>query len=163
MALALLLFGHYGYMKHKEGLYKDRIRELSAELKERKARIAEYESLIKEEAQVQEKIAFAKKRLDYVSGQIRGDLSDVIDCLSGIAAAVSEDIVLSEIVQQGDNVFAVTGAAFDPKGVGRFTTELQAMSWCKAVVLKKLERAGNPSSQHMFELMVTTGQERKAP
>ncbi len=159
MAMALLLLGHYGYMRHQEGMYKDRIRELSTELKERKVKIAEYDGLIREDEQIKEKVAFAGKRLTFISGQADKDLSRIIDCLGGIAAAVSDSIVLSGIAQNGSGTCIVTGTAFDLGGIGRFTSGLQAMAWCESAVLRKLEKVGNPSPLLVFELTVTIRRE----
>ncbi|MFP4447019.1 MAG: hypothetical protein ACLFPD_12320, partial [Desulfosudaceae bacterium] len=95
--MAMLLLGHYGYMKHREKVYKTRIDEFGAELKERKAKIAEYDKLIQEDNELREKIEFAEKRLAYITGQSNTDLSRLIECLQGIADAVSESIVLSKV------------------------------------------------------------------
>ena len=159
MAMALLLFGHYGYMQYQEGVYKVRIRELSGELKERKAEIAEYDSLIREDEQLQEKIAFAEKKLAFVSGRADKELDHIIDCLGGIAAAVSDRIVLSGITQNGADTYTVIGTAFDPGGISRFSNNLQDMVWCESAVLRKLEKAGQPSRRLLFELTVTTHRE----
>lgn len=157
--MAAMLFGHYGYMKHKEKVYKTRIAELGTELKERKDKIAEYDKLIQEDNLLQEKIDFAKKRLEFISGQANTELASLIECLNGIAAAVSDSIVLSEIIHNSAGTYTVTGNAFDLGGVSRFSSTLQAMAWCESAVLRKLEKSGNSSSQLIFEMTVSMRRE----
>jgi Tfp pilus assembly protein PilN len=159
LVMALLLFAHYGYMTHKEKVYKAQLMEINAELAERKARIAEYDRMMQEEREIQAKIDFAQKRLDFITGQAVRELAGMIDCLDGIAAALPETIVLSDIAQNADGRYAISGTARDLRSVSRFVTELQNAPWCESAVLDMLDNSGAPGARLRFRLTVARGRE----
>ncbi len=156
--LALLLLGHYGFMKHKEGVYKERIQALGAELKSRKADIAAYEGLLRENQQLQERISFARRRLKFISGRGDAELDHAIQCLTGIAESVCDRIVLSEVRQVGADAYSVAGRALNLAAISRLTANLQKKSWCESAVLVKVE---GEAAALKFELTVTG--RREAP
>ena len=158
VVLALLLLGHYGFMKHKESIYKTRIQELGAELKARKADIATYDGLLREKQQLEERIAFAQRRLKFIAGSGDDELDQAIRCLQGIAASVGERIVLSEVRQADADRYRVTGKALELAAVSRFTEHLQEKSWCESAMLVRLE---DDAGALTFELTVTG--RREAP
>lgn len=155
MAMAVLLFGHYEYMKYKEKDYKAQIAELGEDLKERKARIAEYEQLIQKDNTLKKGIEFAGKRLDYITTEADKDIVRIVRCLKGIGAAVSASVVLDGIVQDDkDGTYTVTGTSSDMIGVSRFFFDLQNMRWCESAALSKMEKKGGEDDLVQFEVKV---------
>ncbi len=152
----IALFGHYGFMRYKETSYRKRIATMNGEIKERKAKIAEYEKLIKEEQTVGKKIDEAKRRLAYVSGQADGELRKIVAAIRGVGAAVSDRVVLSSIAGTPDGGYLVTGGAAGQGAVGRFTTALQRQGWCRSAVLQKAERGESDDGFLTFEILVKT-------
>jgi Tfp pilus assembly protein PilN len=160
VAILILLFGHYQYMKYKDALYKDRIVRLTEELKTRKSEIAEYDKLIKEADKLKEEISFAERKIAFIRGRADTDLGHIIACLNGIAGAVCDSLVLSSITQNGLHDYTVTGSAFDLPSVGDLATRLQKRDWCVSVVLQRLEKkTAEPSGLLDFEFSVKTQSE----
>ncbi|GAB6096252.1 hypothetical protein JCM14469_25050 [Desulfatiferula olefinivorans] len=158
--MAVLLFVHYGYMKHKEDVYETQIKTLKAQLSERKAAVAEYQALLREDRELEEQIEFMERKLAFVRGKADDDVSDLIDSLDGMADAVTRQVMLAGIVQNSPTEFTVTGSTFDLSGISGYTAELQKRPWCVAAELVSLKAADG--GRHSFELKVTTGKKEGA-
>jgi hypothetical protein len=159
VVVLILLFGHYQYMKHKEAVYKDRIGELTGELKTRKSEIAKYEELIKEADRLKEEISFARSKIAFIRGRADTDLGHIIKCLDAIAVAVSNSIVLTSITQNELDRYTVTGWGADLRSVGDLAKGLQQKDWCASVVMKRLEKMPNKPLELEFEFTVSTRNE----
>jgi Tfp pilus assembly protein PilN len=158
VVLVLLLAGHYQYMTHKDRVYKARITELKADLKTRKAEIAKYDNLIKQQDALRKEIDMAEKRLAYIEGQADEQMDNLIACIDGLAEALSDRIVLKAILQKGSGTYTVTGSAFDLEALGAYATRLQDAVWCEAAVLQKLEK-GSDGRRLAFELTLKASRE----
>ncbi len=154
-ALAIsLLFGHYGYMRYQEASYKKRIEKLKDEVKERKARVADYEQLIKQEEAVRKEISVARRRLDFITNRSDKDVSGIIAAIRGIGGAVSDRVVLSSIARESGGDYLVIGGAAGQGAVGRFMAALQRQRWCASAILKKAERGEADKAFLRFEISV---------
>jgi Tfp pilus assembly protein PilN len=158
LVLGVLLAGHYQFMKHQDRVYKTRITTLKADLKTRQAEIAKYEDLIKEQDALRKEIEMAKKRLAYIEGQADEQLDHLIACIAGLADALSDQIVLKAILQNGSDTYTVTGSAFDLDALGVYATRLQETAWCEAAVLQKLEK-GDDGQRLDFEMTLKAPRE----
>lgn len=143
VVLGVLLAGHYQYMKHQDRVYKARISTLKTELKARKAEIAKYDNLIQQQDALRKEIEMTRKRLAYIEGQADRQLDHLIACIGGLAEALSDQIVLKAILQDGAATYTVTGSAFDLEALGIYATQLQEAAWCEAAVLRKLEKGAD--------------------
>lgn len=151
MVMAVLLLGHYVWMKHKDEAYRARIETLTAEVKQRKAEVAQYEALIKESDRTLEQIAFAEKRIAFMEGEANQVLNRVIDALSGIAHAVDDGVVLTSVAQQADGTtYEIYGTARDLAVVSSLAERLQEESWCEAAVLRSMTRS--PAGELYFAM-----------
>ncbi|WP_319406548.1 PilN domain-containing protein [uncultured Desulfosarcina sp.] len=156
--LVLLLTGHYQFMRFQEKRYKARIVSLNEEAKNRKTEVEKYEKLLAESNALQKEIDETKKRLAYIGGKADQNLTQLITCLQGLAAALPERIVLQSVSQGGPTVYKVSGSAFALEAVGAFATKLQETPWCEAAVIDKLE-TGSGKEGLAFDLTVNAGGE----
>jgi Tfp pilus assembly protein PilN len=161
LVLVALLFGHYFWMKHKDTAYRARIETLTAQAKQRKAEVAQYEALIKEADRIQGQITFAEKRIAFMEGEADTVLIRMIEALNGISRAVDGGIVLTSLVQQPEHPqggaaaadYGLYGLARDLAAVSGLADRLQAEPWCEAAVMRKLARS--PAGGLDFELALT--------
>ncbi|OPY70706.1 MAG: hypothetical protein A4E57_00323 [Syntrophorhabdaceae bacterium PtaU1.Bin034] len=160
----LFLVGHYGYMHYRESTYKKRITQLQQEVIERKGKIAEYEKLLKEDADTTAEITVVKKKLDYINGRADIELRGIITQIRGMGACVSDRIILTIIDRaavEATGQDAVKAGTYRVKGVaegqgtlGRFMTALQRQRWCQSARLVKAEQGEKDKAFLSFEIVV---------
>jgi hypothetical protein len=153
---AILLGGHYLFMKHQDSVYRMRIEELNKEMQSRKSQISKYDSLLAELKKLEAEIAFTEKKIVFFNKEADKEIMHVIACLRGIGAAVPENVVLLTVAHDGAGwEFVISGQCFDQKEIGLFASALQKNSWCESAVIRKIEADGQ-SGALKFELAVKT-------
>ncbi len=152
-----LLFGHYGYMRHKETAYKQRIESISKDIKERKAKMEEQERLAREISEVTKDLDIAKKKRAFASGQSDHDLLAIRTFLQDVSRTVPDKVILVSMGYGDGEIQAISGVAAGQGVIGRFISDLQRRYWCSSVSLNKVERKGEQKSGVLFfELALKT-------
>lgn len=150
-----LLFGHYGYMRHKETVHKHRIEELNREVKERKAKMEEQERLHKELTQVNASITLAGRKIAFAGGQADNDLRALSAILKDFARITPDKVILVSFSRDDTGKLSLTGAAVGQGVIGRFISGIQRLDWCESAVLVKVERVGTTDGFLSFEIALT--------
>ncbi len=157
--LIAFLFGHFQYMKWQESSFKSRITELSAELKEKKARNLKYEAALKESDALKKQVDFAKNKIDFATTKADEDVAHVINFFTDIAGLIPEKVVIETIVQENRLEYRVAGKSLDLSSVGGFATKMQEKRWCESVVIKSIEKteADSLGFQFFVKMRVVSG------
>ncbi|ABA88122.1 type IV pilus biogenesis ATPase and membrane protein PihI [Syntrophotalea carbinolica DSM 2380] len=156
----IFLGGHYLFMKHQDRAYKQRIDELSEQLKSRKRQVEKYDGLLAQLKKLEADIAFTENKIVFFEREADRVIVHVIACLRGIGAVVPENVVLTTVT--GDAIereFLVSGQCFDQKEIGLFASALQKKPWCESAVIQKVEADGQEGVL-TFELTVKTRLEK---
>jgi len=155
VATSLVLFGHFGYMKYQEKAYNRRIEELNDEIKTIKARVAESDSLVKQSGELREKLALARRKFEFLTTEGDREITRLIDGLQGLAAALTDSIILTKVLVEPAGDYLLTGTTFDAHGFGRYLTGLQAQPAFQTSTLRILKRPDAPGAPLQFEVRLT--------
>ncbi|MBN1140447.1 MAG: hypothetical protein JXB25_01425 [Deltaproteobacteria bacterium] len=151
----VLLGGHYLFMKHQDVAYKQRIEELSRDLKARKGKVEQYDGLLKELKKLEDEAALLSRKIAFFEKEADAEIIRVIDSLRGIGAAAPRQVVLVSLVQNGSpDEYTVVGRAYGQRWIGVYATDLQALPWCRSATLVKVE--GDKEALR-FEFLIKTG------
>lgn len=141
--LILALAGHFVFMKHQDGVFKNEIADFEKELKERKSKIAQYEDLSKELAKIQAENEQAAKRLNYMRNTADKGMGQLIGSLRDLGRVRPDSVSLESIALSGADVLTIIGSATEPTAPGDYATAIQALPWCESVVLNGIAAGGS--------------------
>ena len=152
--LSTILFGHFQYMRWQGNIYKERIKKLSDEVKNKKGRITGYEQAKQEAENLRNKITLTEKKIAFAAGKADEDIAHVINIFSGFAHMIPGEIVLKKITQEDLHKYNIEGTSISLSSVGGFATKMQENKWCESVVIKLLEK--DDGCRLRFEFLVKT-------
>lgn len=140
--LILALAGHFVFMRHQEGVFREEIASFEKELQDRKSRIAQYEDLSKELAKIQAENEQAANRLEYVRNTADKGMTRLIESLRDLGRIRPDGVSLDSIAQTGSAVLAIAGSATRPTAPGDYATAIQTLPWCETVALNGIAAGG---------------------
>lgn len=155
VATAMVLFGHFGYMKYQEKAYNRRIDELSSEIKAIKAKVAESDGLVKQSSELREKISLARRKINFLDTEADREMTRLLESLGGLASALTDSVFLTTVVVEPSGAYRLTGETFDVQGFGHYLTALQKQPAFQSSTVQKLEKGESSGSLLQFEMRLT--------
>jgi Tfp pilus assembly protein PilN len=138
--LFLTLLAHYQYMKIRENSYKKQIEAYTIDLKNKKEKKAQYESILKESSVLKARIDDAEKRLAFSEKDADKKIEHLIQVLQSAADVVPHNIILNTMKQEGSHSFIVSGYSTDLVSVGQYATIIQDLEWCRSTTIKSIKQ-----------------------